>query len=416
MSGTSTVAAAARTRAGRAGPAGSAFGRSPRSIALFAAQALAARRLELTFDEAYYTLWSRGLSFGYLDHPPMVALPHPRLDDALRRFRTRRAGALPPPRRRDARPHRAHRLAAVPLGGNGRARGADVDRDAAGPRRRGLRHPRRAAGRVLDPRPCGARRALADRPGALADRDRRWRSGSRCNRSSPPPFSPPGVALALVATPSLRRWLVSPALFAGPRRRGGDFRALRRLERRAWLGDLRQAARTRAAARICALLYRSSSSLRRSASSTRWSSPRLSPRSRPSPGERRSRPARATKRGASSSARSRRRRSISSSTRSTTASQGNWLAPLYPAAAILAADWVAEVAAPGASGLSARSPRPRCGPRRSGSPSWRWLSLRAMTGAVAARAAPIRRRGSKAFASSPAISTPRRAPKTRPTS
>jgi Dolichyl-phosphate-mannose-protein mannosyltransferase len=44
------------------------------SIALLAMQALAARQLELTFDEAYYTLWSRSLSFGYLDHPPMVAL------------------------------------------------------------------------------------------------------------------------------------------------------------------------------------------------------------------------------------------------------------------------------------------------------------------------------------------------------
>jgi hypothetical protein len=44
------------------------------SIALIALQAFAARRLELTFDEAYYTLWSRSLAFGYLDHPPMVAL------------------------------------------------------------------------------------------------------------------------------------------------------------------------------------------------------------------------------------------------------------------------------------------------------------------------------------------------------
>jgi hypothetical protein len=44
------------------------------SIALLAMQGLAAGRLELTFDEAYYTLWSRALSFGYLDHPPMVAL------------------------------------------------------------------------------------------------------------------------------------------------------------------------------------------------------------------------------------------------------------------------------------------------------------------------------------------------------
>ncbi len=44
------------------------------SIALLALQAVAARCLELTFDEAYYALWSRSLAFGYLDHPPMVAL------------------------------------------------------------------------------------------------------------------------------------------------------------------------------------------------------------------------------------------------------------------------------------------------------------------------------------------------------
>ncbi len=44
------------------------------SIALLVLQACAASRLELTFDEAYYALWSRALAFGYLDHPPMVAL------------------------------------------------------------------------------------------------------------------------------------------------------------------------------------------------------------------------------------------------------------------------------------------------------------------------------------------------------
>lgn len=43
------------------------------SIALLALQAVAAQRLELSFDEAYYALWSRSLAFGYLDHPPMVA-------------------------------------------------------------------------------------------------------------------------------------------------------------------------------------------------------------------------------------------------------------------------------------------------------------------------------------------------------
>jgi hypothetical protein len=44
------------------------------ALALFAFQIFAAARLELTFDEAYYALWSRSLAFGYLDHPPMVAL------------------------------------------------------------------------------------------------------------------------------------------------------------------------------------------------------------------------------------------------------------------------------------------------------------------------------------------------------
>jgi 4-amino-4-deoxy-L-arabinose transferase-like glycosyltransferase len=73
VSGKSTVAAArSETGLRRAGWLGLCA--CAASIALLAMQALAAGRLELTFDEAYYTLWSRSLSFGYLDHPPMVAL------------------------------------------------------------------------------------------------------------------------------------------------------------------------------------------------------------------------------------------------------------------------------------------------------------------------------------------------------
>jgi len=70
----STVAAAAQSEANprRAGRLG--FFAIAAGVALLAAQAFVAWRLELTFDEAYYTLWSRSLSFGYLDHPPMVAL------------------------------------------------------------------------------------------------------------------------------------------------------------------------------------------------------------------------------------------------------------------------------------------------------------------------------------------------------
>jgi len=55
---------------------------SRRELALVVALALAFAAgefalsgwMELSFDEAYYLLWSRHLDWGYLDHPPMVAL------------------------------------------------------------------------------------------------------------------------------------------------------------------------------------------------------------------------------------------------------------------------------------------------------------------------------------------------------
>ena len=43
------------------------------ALVLFAAQLWLIGHFELTFDEAYYTLWSRSLAWGYLDHPPMAA-------------------------------------------------------------------------------------------------------------------------------------------------------------------------------------------------------------------------------------------------------------------------------------------------------------------------------------------------------
>jgi 4-amino-4-deoxy-L-arabinose transferase-like glycosyltransferase len=43
------------------------------ALGLCALQLLAASRLELMFDEAYYGLWSKHLNWGYYDHPPMVA-------------------------------------------------------------------------------------------------------------------------------------------------------------------------------------------------------------------------------------------------------------------------------------------------------------------------------------------------------
>src|SRR5215471_5426470 len=43
-------------------------------LALTALRLLTAAWTPLTFDEAYYWLWSKHLAFGYYDHPPMVAL------------------------------------------------------------------------------------------------------------------------------------------------------------------------------------------------------------------------------------------------------------------------------------------------------------------------------------------------------
>src|SRR3981081_1326481 len=43
-------------------------------LALVALRLVPAAWTPLTFDEAYYWMWSKHLAFGYYDHPPMVAL------------------------------------------------------------------------------------------------------------------------------------------------------------------------------------------------------------------------------------------------------------------------------------------------------------------------------------------------------
>src|ERR1700676_433527 len=43
-------------------------------LALVALRLAAAAWTPLTFDEAYYWMWSKHLAGGYYDHPPMVAL------------------------------------------------------------------------------------------------------------------------------------------------------------------------------------------------------------------------------------------------------------------------------------------------------------------------------------------------------
>src|SRR3954462_2946733 len=43
-------------------------------LALVALRLVAAAFPPITFDEAYYWMWSKALAGGYYDHPPMVAL------------------------------------------------------------------------------------------------------------------------------------------------------------------------------------------------------------------------------------------------------------------------------------------------------------------------------------------------------
>jgi 4-amino-4-deoxy-L-arabinose transferase-like glycosyltransferase len=208
------MVAAARTETGirRAGLLG--LYACAASIALLALQALAAGRLELTFDEAYYTLWSRSLSFGYLDHPPMVALLI-RASTSLfggSEFGVRALSLLVV----GAMPALIAFIAWRLFGSAEKAALAAL---------MWLAMPLVSIGAVF---------VSPDAPlvvfwtlglGALVEL---WRTGERrwlialglalglaLQSKFTAAFFAAGVVLALIATPSLRRWLVSPALLAG---------------------------------------------------------------------------------------------------------------------------------------------------------------------------------------------------------
>ena len=214
MSGNSTVAAAARAEAAPRRAAWLVLFACVASIALLAMQALAAQRLELTFDEAYYTLWSRSLSFGYLDHPPMVAL--------LIRVSTSLFGAG----------EFGVRALSLLLVGAMPALIAFIAWRLFGSAEKAA-----LAALMWIAMPLVAIGAVFVTPDAplvvfwtlgLAALVELWRTGRRrwliamglalglaLQSKFTAAFFAAGAALALVATPSLRRWLVSPALFAG---------------------------------------------------------------------------------------------------------------------------------------------------------------------------------------------------------
>ena len=224
------------------------------SVALFALQALAARRLELTFDEAYYALWSRSLAFGYLDHPPMVALLI-RVSTAL--FGGSEAGV------------RALSLLLV---------GALLPTLIAVIAWRMFQSAETTALAVLmwigmPLVMAGAVFATPDAPLVLfwtlglMTLAELWRTGKArwlvamglalglmLQSKFTAAFFAAGVAFAFISAPSLRRWLVSPASAAALAIAAAIFAPFVVVERRARLGDLRQAARPRPAARLRAVL------------------------------------------------------------------------------------------------------------------------------------------------------------------
>ncbi|HEX9169290.1 MAG TPA: glycosyltransferase family 39 protein [Roseiarcus sp.] len=352
VSGNSTVAAAARTEAKprRAGWLGlCAFAAA---ISLLAAQALLAQRLELTFDEAYYALWSRALSFGYLDHPPMVAL-FIRASTGL--FGGSEIGV--------------RALSLLVVGG--------MPALIALVAWRLFRSAEKAALAALTwvAMPLVIVGAVFVTPDAplvvfwtlgLAALVELWRTGEArwlvalglalglaLESKFTGVFFLAGIGLALIAAPSLRRWFASPALFAGLAVAlliFAPFIAWNAAH--GWATFAKQFGRAgpggfapfymaeflvSQVGLINPLVF---AALIPAIATIPWRAP-VSPRSRDEG-----------------------RRILACTIAPATVYflfhsihdrvQGNWLAPLYPAAAILVADWVAEVRRAGAGGLSAR--------------------------------------------------------------
>ena len=358
------MAAAARTETGFRRAAWLGLYACAASIALLAIQALAAERLELTFDEAYYTLWSRFLSFGYLDHPPMVALLI-RASTSLfggselgvRALSLLFVGAMPA------------LIAFIAW------RLFDSAEKAALAALMWVAMPLVSIGAVF---------VAPDAPLVvfwtlgLAALVELWRTGQRrwlialglalglaLQSKFTAAFLAAGVGFALVATPSLRRWLVSPALFAGLAVALAIFAPFVVWNAaHGWATFAKQLGRAGPSgftpyylaefivAQIGLLNPLVVAALMPALAAVPWRAP-VSPRSHDEA------------------------RRILACTIAPAAVyfllhslhdrvQGNWLAPLYPACAILAADWIAEIRRSGVSGVAGASRNRLCGRRRSG--------------------------------------------------
>ncbi len=345
------MAAAARTETGFRRAAWLGLYACAASIALLAVQALAAGRLELTFDEAYYTLWSRFLSFGYLDHPPMVAL--------LIRASTSLFGGS----------ELGVRALSLLVVGAMPALVAFVAWRLFGSAEKAA-----LAALMWIAMPLVSIGAVFVAPDAplvvfwtlgLSALVELWRTGQKrwlialglalglaLQSKFTAAFFAAGVGLALVATPSLRRWLISPALFAGLAVALMIFAPFVVWNaEHGWATFAKQLGRAGPSeftpyyfaefivAQIGLLNPLVVAALVPAVAAISWRAP-VAPRS---PGE---------------------ARRILACTIAPAAVyfllhslhdrvQGNWLAPLYPACAILAADWIADIRGRNVSGFAA---------------------------------------------------------------
>jgi 4-amino-4-deoxy-L-arabinose transferase-like glycosyltransferase len=335
------MVAAARTESGLRRAAWLGLYACAASIALLAMQALAAGRLELTFDEAYYTLWSRSLSFGYLDHPPMVAL--------LIRASTSLFGGS----------ELGVRALSLLVVGATPALIAFIAWRLFGSAEKAA-----LAALMWVAMPLVSIGAVFVTPDAplvvfwtlgLAALVELWRTGQKgwlialgvalglaLQSKFTAAFFGAGVGFALVATPSLRRWLISPALFVSLavalmifapfvvwNAEHGWATFAKQLGRAPPSGFTPYYLAEFLVAQIGLMNPLVVAALIPAVAAISWRAPAL-PRSRDEA------------------------RRILACTIAPAAAyfllhslhdrvQGNWLAPLYPAAAILAADWIAEI-------------------------------------------------------------------------
>ena len=184
-------------------------------LALVALRLVAAAFTPITFDEAYYWMWSKHLAGGYYDHPPMVAVVI-RLGTMIAgdtelgvRLVVDPAGAADELGGVSGRRHPVRRQA------GGRDRGDPAERHADGGGRHHDRHAGRAAAGGVESS-CCSRSPRCWRPGAAHGG---WRSalaaGAALLSKYTALFFGPAILIWLVAVPKLRRWLISPWLYLG---------------------------------------------------------------------------------------------------------------------------------------------------------------------------------------------------------